>query len=69
MRTEKKYNETPFAVQRRKKERDNGHNTARLSKNAVSKRPIRVLTWPIRVNTVVPLWAAYGLEPVVISTL
>ena len=34
-----------------------------------SKWPVRVLTWLVRVITVVPLWAAYGLGPVVITTL
>ena len=40
-----------------------------VSKNAARKWPVNVLTWTIEVNTVVPLWAAYGLGPVVITTL
>ena len=39
----------------------------KLSKNAARKWPLRVLTWPIRVNTVVPY--GLGLGSVVITTL
>ena len=40
-----------------------------LSGRARKKKKRRVLTWPVRVSTVVPLWAAYGLGLVVITTL
>ena len=39
--------------------------------NVARKRPVRVLTWPVKVNLVVLLQAAYGLRlrPVVITTI
>ena len=44
---------------------------SQCSNYVACKWHIRVLTWPVRVNTVVPLQAANGLqlEPVVITTL
>ena len=44
---------------------------SQCSNYVACKWHIRVLTWPVRVNTVVPLRAAYGLGlgAVVITTL
>ena len=49
--------------------RGHGSRLVALWKNAACMWPIRVLTWPVRENTVVPLRANYGLGPVVITTL